>query len=141
MNHTDNSIINAIANHNFVIVPRNCAERQERWKKVDERISQRFEEIYYTSEISFSEVLKQTLSDPDKNEGLSADHFVEHLLGCGCCNRHASGINIASSTLPFHVRPASNTQPQTLTLEGKACCCRCRHLVRSVVRSYQNFTS
>jgi hypothetical protein len=136
MNRSNNSIINAIANHNCVVVPRNCAERQERWKKVAERIGQLWEEMISdgTWQLSYSDALKQVINDPAKNEGLSFDDLAEHAMGCGCCYRHASGINGANSTLPLHVRSVSNAVPTTTSVNGKPCDCQCRHLVRSVVR-------
>lgn len=136
MNRSDNSIIDAIANHNCVVVPRNCGERQDRWKTVDERIANRWEEMNSdgTWRFSYKDALKEVLNDASKNEGLSFDDLVEHALGCGCCYRHAAGINGANTTLPLHVRQVSNATPTTQTLEGKPCDCRCRHLARSVVR-------
>lgn len=129
-------MIHSIANHNCVVVPRNCAERQERWKKVDERIINRWEEMCSdgTWQRSFTDALKEVMNDPAKNEGLSFDALAEHALGCGCCYRHAAGINGANTTLPLHVSSVENALPTTLTLEGKPCDCRCRHLVRQVVR-------
>ena len=138
-----NNIIYSILNGNSVVVPRNCANMQERWKKVDEVIYKTWQDQGWSinERLSFTDCLTMVMNDPSKNEGLTLETLVEHTMGCGCCVRHSSGIvQSHNNSVQHHVDAVSDVLPTTYTAEGKLCACRCRMLTRHIVAYVKNCT-
>jgi hypothetical protein len=120
-------------------VARNCAERQERWKKVDAHIQADWDRNCDPNNnvrddvVLFDDIWRGVLNDPTRNEGLTVDEFVELALGCGCCFRHSHGLIYRGHARVSHVSSWNRDIPTTKTVENKPCDCRCRHNVRGII--------
>lgn len=112
---------------NINCVNRNSDEQNELWKAIDEDI-EKF--INVNKPITLHEATCAVLNRPEYS--LTQKEYVNLLLGCGCCDRHAKGI------LPMgeaHVNPYNMSEPTTRTAEGKPCDCPCRSMARFNIRS------
>jgi hypothetical protein len=118
-------------------VPRNCAERQERWKKVDAHIQADWNSNCNNgnNRLPFEDIWRGVLNGPTRNEGLTVDEFIEHALGCGCCFRHSHKLIYRGHARVSHVSSWNRAIPTTKTADNKPCDCRCRHNVRSIIGS------
>lgn len=108
-------------------VNRNSTDQNELRKAIDEDIEKC---LNVHEAMSLNEATSQVLNRAEY--ALSRKDYVNLLLGCGCCQRHAKGI------LPMgeeHVTSFDMSEPSTQTEEGKPCACRCRSMARFNIRS------
>jgi hypothetical protein len=108
-------------------VNRNSAEQNELWKAIDEDIEKC---INVHEAMSLNAATCAVLNRAEYS--LTQKDYINLLLGCGCCDRHAKGILPMGET---HVNSFNMSEPTTQTAEGKPCDCRCRSIARFNIRN------